>query len=76
MKKLALVILSMIYVMIFYMTSDYAHTLPEWAGMALCGVFIILCIGLVLVDKILIEHYAEVTIEKSEKRSLYGIKKY
>ena len=76
MKKIAIVLLSMIYILIFFMTSDYVHALPEWVGMVICSIFILLCLCLVIVDKILIDNYAEITIKKSEKRSLYGIKKY
>lgn len=76
MKKIAIAVLSMIYIMIFFMVSDYAHALPEWAGMVLSSIFLGLCIYLVYIDKILIDNYAEVTIDRSEKRTLYGIKRY
>ena len=76
MKKIAIALLSMIYILIFFMLSEYIRILPEWVGIVLCSIFLLLCICLVVVDIILIENYAEITIEKSEKGSLYGIKKY
>ena len=76
MKKIAIALLSMIYILIFFMLSEYIRILPEWVGIVLCGIFLLLCICLVVVDIILIENYAEITIKKSEKGSLYGIKKY
>lgn len=76
MKKIAIAVLSMIYVLIFFMVSDYAHALPEWVGMVLSSIFLGLCIYLVYIDKILIDNYAEVTIDRSKKQSIYGIKRY